>query len=181
MDQLQTILWILCLQLYKKQLGTVSETLTTFRITEFPATIRAWNNQAETKEASTIFKSFLNRNMQAPPKYINAGIRLGQIFHARLRMDCSSLNSDIYRCGGFENVQHVFFSCPNYTVARERHLLADLCSYSVKDILHGKSNLTYQENEALFRASTGFHHCLEDLYSISSHQLSPNVLNGTST
>ena len=46
----------------------------------FPATIRAWNNlPAETKEASTltIFKSFLNRNIQTPPKYFNVGTRLG--------------------------------------------------------------------------------------------------------
>ena len=117
----------------------------------FPATIRAWNNlPAETKEASTltIFKSFLNRNIQTPPKYFNVGTRLGQILHARLRMDCSSLNSDLYRkhiipspsccCGGFESVQHFLFSCPNYTVAREKYLPADLRSYSVKDLLHGK-------------------------------------------
>ena len=129
----------------------------------FPATIRTWNNlPAETKEASTltIFKSFLNRNIQTPPKYFNVGTRLGQILQARLRMDCSSLNSDLYRkhiipspscrCGGFESVQHFFFSCPNYTVARERYLPADLRSYSVKDLLHGKTNLTSQENEALF-------------------------------
>ena len=34
MDYLQTILWTVCLQLYRKQLGNVSETLTIFRITE---------------------------------------------------------------------------------------------------------------------------------------------------
>ena len=47
-------------------------------------------------------------------------------------------------------MQHFFFSCPNYTVARERYLPADLRSYSVKDLLHGKTNLTSQENEVLF-------------------------------
>ena len=82
-------------------------------------------------------------------------------------MDCSSLNSDLYRkhiipspscrCGGFESVQHFFFSSPIYTVARERYLPADLRSYSVKDLLHGKTNLTSQEMKPFF-ASTGFHH-----------------------
>ena len=111
----------------------------------------------------------------------------GQIIHARLRMDCSSLNSDLihivlsysYHCGGFENVQHFFFTCPNYTVARESYLPADLRSYSVKELMHGKANLSPQVNETIsckYRMSSL---SLEDLYSIPSrsHQLSSNVLN----
>ena len=146
--------------MYKKQLDTVSEKsdhIQNYRANTylfldsfFPATIRAWNNlPAETKEASTltIFKSFLNRNMQTSPKYFYAGTRLGQILHARLRMDCGSLNSDLYRkhiipspscrCGGFESVQHFFFSCPNYTL-QGKDIKMYLRSYSVKDLLRDK-------------------------------------------
>ena len=159
----------------------------------FPATIRAWNNlPAETKEASTltIFKSFLNRNTQTPPKYFNAGTRLGQILHARLRMDCSSLNSDLYRkhiipspscrCGGFESVQHFFFSRPNFSVARERYLPADLRSYSVK-ALHGKTNLTSQENitktrlfkyiENFTSKTENFKMKISNIFHISAHNI----------
>ena len=71
----------------------------------FPSTIRAWNNlPTEIKNATSlsIFKFLLNRNMQRPSKYFNAGHRIGQILHARLRMGCSSLKSEplpqAYRC-----------------------------------------------------------------------------------
>ena len=78
-------------------------------------------------------------------------------------------------------MQHFFFSSPIYTVARERYLQADLRSYSVKDLLHGKTNLTSQENEALFCKYRISSSSLEDLYSIPNHQPLANVLNGTST
>ena len=55
------------------------------------------------------------RHRRLPPKYYNAGSRIGQIQHARLLMGCSSLNSLLYSknivpspscaCGEFE-------SCP---------------------------------------------------------------------
>lgn len=129
----------------------------------FPSTIRAWNSlPTETKEASSIaiFKSLLNRNIQPPPKYFNAGSRMGQILHARLRMGCSSLNSDLYRknivpspscrCGEFESAKHFLFNCPNFTPARERHLPFDLPRYTVNDLLYGKADLSAQQNETLF-------------------------------
>ena len=94
----------------------------------FPSAIRAWNSlPEEIKQAPSVasFKYRLNRNNQSPPlKYFNAGSRIGQILHSRLRMKCSSLNSHLYRrniveslsctCGSFEvpitsylNVQNI--------------------------------------------------------------------------
>ena len=49
----------------------------------FPSTIRAWNNLSEDiRNANTVntFKSHLNRNRQVPPRYFNAGSRIGQKF-----------------------------------------------------------------------------------------------------
>ena len=81
---------------------------------------------AEIKTAPSVasFKYRLNRDLHKPPNYFNSGPRLGQILHARLRMDCSSLNAHLYRknivlspscsCGGFESAYHFFFKCPNY-------------------------------------------------------------------
>ena len=66
----------------------------------FPSTIRAWNDLPnDTKNASSVasFKHRLNRNLKPPPKYYNVGSRKGQILQARLRLECSSLNSDLYR------------------------------------------------------------------------------------
>ena len=65
----------------------------------FPSTIRAWNSlPQDIKDANTVtaFKYWLNRNRQLPPKYYSTGSRNGQILHARLRMECSSLNSHLY-------------------------------------------------------------------------------------
>ena len=86
-----------------------------------PSSIRAWNNLPEdTKNSPTVssFKFRLNRNRYTPPKYFNVGSRKGQILHARLRMECSSLNSHLFRknivpspsciCGGFESTYHFF-------------------------------------------------------------------------
>ena len=98
--------------------------------------------------------------MQSPPKYYNTGSRRGQILHARLRMGCSSVNSDLYRknivpspscrCGEFENTNHFLFTCTNYTVARERYLPPDLQCYTANDLLYGKTTLSPHQNEALF-------------------------------
>ena len=91
------------------------------------STVRACNDLPDNvKEASTVssFKYRLNRDLRAPPKYFNAGSRIGQILQGRLRMECSSLNSDLFRknivpspscsCGGFESAFH--FSYTTYGV-----------------------------------------------------------------
>ena len=66
----------------------------------FPCTIRAWNNLPnDIKESTSVsaFKFQLNKNLLKPPKYFNVGSRLGQVLQARLRMECSALNADLYR------------------------------------------------------------------------------------
>ena len=90
----------------------------------YTSTIREWNNLAqEIKDASSVsyFKYQLNSETRnrPPPKYYSAGSRKGQILYARLRMQCSSLNADLYRkniipspscsCGGFESANHFFY------------------------------------------------------------------------
>jgi hypothetical protein len=45
-----------------------------------------------------VFKSRLNLNtIHDKPTFVYVGSRLGQIFHARIRMGCSALNSDLFR------------------------------------------------------------------------------------
>ena len=103
----------------------------------YPSATREWNKLAqEIKDASSVasFKYQLNRETRnrAPPKYFSADSRKGQIFHARLRMQFSSLNADLYRkniipspscsCGGFESAYHFFCVCPQLTAVCERYL-----------------------------------------------------------
>lgn len=129
----------------------------------FPSTIRAWNDLPEDiKQATSVasFKYRLNKDIKKPPRYYNAGTRIGQILQARMRMECSSLNSHLYRknivptpscqCGGFESPYHFFFKCPRYAAVRTRYLPNNINNYNCHDFLFGIDNKTNHENEALF-------------------------------
>ena len=129
----------------------------------FPSTIRAWNNLSEDiKQATSVasFKFRLNRGITKPPKYYNVGGRIGQILHARLRMECSSLNSHLYsknivaepscQCGAFESSSHFLFDCPRHAAARARYLPNNLDDFTLHDLLFGMETKPNQENEDLF-------------------------------
>ena len=123
--------------IFSGDIRTIHTNTNLFYNSFYPSTIRKWNNLAqEIKDASSVasFKYQLNRETRnrAPPKYYLAGSRKGQILHARLRMQCSSLNADLYRkniipspscsCGGFESAYHFFYICPQLTAVREMYL-----------------------------------------------------------
>lgn len=129
----------------------------------FPSTIRAWNSlPQDIKDATTVaaFKHRLDRNRRTPPNYYNAGCRTGQILHARLRMECSSLNSHLYSkhivpspscvCGELESPHHYLFHCPNFTNVRNTYLSDYLYTHSIQELLHGKITATQEENEIMF-------------------------------
>ena len=106
------------------------------------------------------FKYKLKRNLNAPPKFYNAGSHKGQILYARLRLECSSLNSDLYRkhivpslscqSGGFESATHFLPTCPIFTNARQRYLPNNLENFKARELLFGKENTTEQDNKPLF-------------------------------
>ena len=129
----------------------------------FPSTIRAWNTLPEhIKQATSVtsFKYLLNKDIKRPPAYFNVGTRVGQVLHARLRMECSSLNSHLYRknivpspsclCGGFDSAAHFFFTCPRYSIPRNRYLPNDLHNYTTHELLFGKENVPFHVNKSLF-------------------------------
>ena len=128
----------------------------------FPSTIQAlYSLPEETKQAPSIasFKHCLNRDLYKPPIYFKAGTRKGQILHTRLRLECSSLYSHLYRkilvpeptcqCGAFESSYHYLFVCPRYANVRERYLPENLNNYTTRDLLQGVQTNTVQENETL--------------------------------
>ena len=125
----------------------------------FPSTIRAGNSlPSEVQQASSVaaFKFRLSRDLHTPPKYFNSGTRKGQILQARLKMGCSSLNSDLYRkhiqCSSksFLSVLLISSSTAQTIMVRLRYLPWNLHIYTVKDLLFGMENLTEQENQSLF-------------------------------
>jgi hypothetical protein len=96
-----------------------------------PSAIREWNLlPVDTINSSSVaaFKRCLNKNKTKASPLFNIGSRISQILHARLRLDCSSLNFDLYRksiiqsplclCGEIETLYHYFFSCPRYDIIR---------------------------------------------------------------
>ena len=118
----------------------------------FPSSIRAWNDLPhDIRNAPSVasFKYKLNRNLNAPPKFYNAGSRKGQILHTRLRLECSSLNSDLFRkhifpipscqCGGFESATYFFFTYPIFTNARQRYLPDNLENFTGNFYLEKKT------------------------------------------
>ena len=128
-----------------------------------PSTIRAWNSLSDDiKSALSVasFKYRLNRDLKKPPIYYDIGTRIGQILHARLRMECSALDSHLYRknivpspsclCGGFESPHHFLFVCSIYNAARNRYLPNNLMNYSTHNLLFGKENEPVRDNETLF-------------------------------
>ena len=129
----------------------------------FPCTARAWNDLPKgIKNAPSVasFKYKINKNLRSPPKFYNAGTRKGQILQARGRMECSSLNSDLYRkiivpspfClyGLFESRNHSFFACPLCSLDRLRYLPANLDNLTSNYRLFGCENQTDEFNESLF-------------------------------
>ena len=105
-------------------------------------------------------KKYLNSNKNPPPSYYNAGSRIGQIVHTRLRLECSSLNAHLYSktivdsplcvCGDIENSTHFFFNCSRYTVIIQNILAELVHQCTLKDLLYGKEGASTTENERLF-------------------------------
>ena len=86
------------------------------------ATVRDWNNlplHVRQSDSLETFKKYLNSDLSPSPSFYNADSRLGQVFHTRLRLECSSLNAQLYSrnlvesllctCGEIENAMHFLF------------------------------------------------------------------------
>ena len=108
------------------------------------------------------FKRHLDSGLIASPKIFFDGKRLGQIYHARLRMRCSALNAHLFSkniidsplcvCGSFEDAQLFLFSCTRYTILRQElvnkvtlvcHLSSHLSSLTLEVV--GTPQMTLQQ------------------------------------
>ena len=138
-----------------------------------PSTIREWNSiPLDTRNSGSIetFKRKLNRDVTYVPKYYFTGNRKLQVLHSRLRTNCSSLNHDLFQrnindsplcqCGGIENAEHFFFSCPFYNIQRVALInsVSVHSNFSLQTILYGNLMLSFHANIAIFEAVQKYIH-----------------------
>lgn len=136
-----------------------------------PSTTRIWNNLPEdTKNSLSVatFKNKLNNNINKPPQYYQSGSRLGQIYHARLRLNCSSLRQHLFQkniidnplceCGVVENTSHFFLICNRFGQIRQDLLnrVSIYCQPTVNIFLYGSTDLPDDQNEDIFLAVQDF-------------------------
>ena len=146
-----------------RDIPTIHTRTTLYQESFLPSVIRQWNAlpiDVRSSPTLPIFKRCLSINIQKQPTYYSVGKRRDQILHARLRLDCSSLNYDLYRksiineptcaCGEVETTKHFFLSCPVYDELRHS-LFSNLpCPLTLTNLLYGSEHLTTELNTDLF-------------------------------
>ena len=130
-----------------------------------PSVTRDWNGLSEGIRNSPSLSSFkhqLNVNLAKSPILFFDGKRLGQIYHARLRMRCSSLNAHLFSknivdsplcaCGSFEDTHHFLLSCNRYAVLRQElvNRVTPICQPSLNVLLYGNQELSNSTNKQIF-------------------------------
>ena len=145
-----------------------------YRQSFLPSTVKEWNKLPQVIRQSTSIDSFKNKLVKMkrpskPPFYFNSGCRLGQIHHARLRMQNSDLNdhlvkqhiSEYPQCAygvPKEDPEQYLLFCPKYS--EERKILTrtigqikfPLDSNMIDNLLHSNHTLTGTDNKILFEA-----------------------------
>lgn len=141
----------------------------TFTNSFLPSTLRDWNTLSQDVRDATslkIFKSKINSgstDVIKPPDYYNRiqTSRIGQIYHARLRLECSSLNHQLFTkniidsplcsCGATETASHFLFSCPNYHHLRIRYLANFTQPLTLSIALSGIPDASVDVNDRIFK------------------------------
>ena len=136
-----------------------------------PSVIRDWNELPEEIRFSSslgAFKYKLNRDVIMPPKFYFFGKRLGQIYHARLRTNCSSLNQQLFSkniidsptcaCGAVEDTYHYLFVCNRFSNLRQElfNTVSMICQPNLNVLLFGNDELSMQQNSNIFLAVQNF-------------------------
>ena len=136
-----------------------------------PSVIRDWNELPEEIRFSSslgAFKYKLNRDVIMPPKFYFTGKRLGQIYHARLRTNCSPLNQHLFSkniidsptcaCGAVEDTYHYLFVCNRFSNLRQElfNTVSMICQPTLNVLLFGNDELSMQQNSNIFLAVQNF-------------------------
>lgn len=133
--------------------------------------IREWNELSEvTRNLPSIatFKHDLNSDIVEVPSYYFDGKRLGQIYHVRLRTNCSALNQHLFAkniidsplcvCRAVEDTNHFLFHCHRFHNLRQDLFdkVIPICQPTSNILLYGSENLTHTQNQQIFFAVQDF-------------------------
>jgi len=127
----------------------------TFKNSYFPSMVDVWNNTdpaIKSISTRTTLKTTLCRTTPKPSPFFSLGKRSINVVLARIRMECSELNSHLFanhviahplcQCGQVETAAHYFLECPMYTLHRLR-LVNQLrlleIDFTIDILLHGTS------------------------------------------
>ena len=154
-----------------KNLHTIRTNSQLYSNSFLPSAIRDWNELPEEIRSApslSAFKHKLNRNIRMPPKFYFIGKRLGQIYHARLRTNCSSLNlhlfsknltdSPLCACGSVEDTYHYLLVCNRFSNLRRDLLntVSLICRPTIDVFLFGTDELSTEQNKNIFLAVQNF-------------------------
>ena len=154
-----------------KNLHTIHTNSQLYSNSFLPSAIRDWNELPEEIRSApslSAFKHELNRNIRMPPKFYFIGKRLGQIYCARLRTNCSSLNlhlfsknltdSPLCACGSVEDTYHYFLLCYRFSNLRRDLLnsVSMICRPTTDVFLFGIDELSTEQNKNIFLAVQNF-------------------------
>ena len=99
-----------------------------------------------------------------PSKFYVIGKRLGQIYHARLRTNCSSLNQHFFSknlidnplciCGSVEDTYHSLLTCNRFSNLRQAlfNKVSTICRPTLNVLLNGNDELSMEQNKNIFLA-----------------------------
>ena len=103
-----------------------------------------------------------------PPKFYFTGQRLGQIYHARLRTNCCSLNlhlfsknltdSPLCAYGSIEDSYHNLFICNRFSNLRRDLLytVSMICRPTIDVFLFGNDEVSAEQNKKIILAVQSF-------------------------
>ena len=130
-----------------------------------PSTVRIWNSlprQIQSNSSLYQIKQHFKSKSATIPAYYYFGTRNGQVFHSRLRMQCSNLNQHLFlknlvpspncSCGQVESNDHFLLKCPHYNEARQRFINSLNIPMGITSsiLLFGSDMLTLEENKNVF-------------------------------
>ena len=147
--------------------------LETYKRSFIPHASSLWNSLlSNVRQANSIkeFKTLLNSNHDRCPSHFYYGKRWPAVHHARIRMGCSKLNSDLCKnlhvinspkceCGHLsEDASHYFMHCPLHFEERGKMLskIINITNPSLRHIMYGSADLTEKENQEIFQAVHNF-------------------------
>ena len=142
--------------------------LTKYQQSFLPTAIKLWNILPPFAQVLDYdnFKVHLEKSIPDENPLYQIGSRKDTINMARLRMNCSVLNSHLFninvidsaRCAcGYEceDTVHYFISCPLYNGPRAvlHNTVSNLTPFALRTLLFGSENLTFNENKIIYDAT----------------------------